>query len=65
MTMPEHTRKGATPLSTAASKMGKAGGPARAKALSRQERTEIAREGAEAKNKGTAHQRGQKGGKRK
>lgn len=63
--MAEHNRKGSGPLTKAAAKMGESGGPARAKALTRQQRTEIARQGAAAANKGTAHQRGVRGGKKK
>lgn len=63
--MAEQHKKAAGNLAGAASRMGKSGGPARAKALSKQARVEIAREGGEAKNKGTAHQAGRTGGKKK
>ncbi len=63
--MAEHTKKGSGTLAKAAGTMGKSGGPARAKVLSRSKRSAIAREGAYAKNRGTAHQRGRTGGKKK
>lgn len=56
----EHERKGArgsSPLSTAAGKLGKQGGPARARKLSAQRRSQIAAMGGKAAKHGTARQR--------
>lgn len=59
--MAEENRKGEGHLSAAAKALGKHGGDARAASLSSDRKSAIARQGAEAKNKGVAHQRGRTG----
>lgn len=54
------SKKGTGSLSAAASTLGRKGGPARASALSPQQRSEIASKGGKAQKKGTAWQRGGK-----